>query len=196
MTKLTNFIIILSICLLPVLVEIITDIGFALFVAPLIFAVASFVSAIIWFSLIPFKITDKVKHIFLITLMIPFSVYIGLMNYHNYTPEGCFKRLLLSPIPNSVNFIDYHGFTAMSGGYEVLVFTLSPDHLELILKTENFKPIDLKDVRADSQYSKKIKVAKEYGITTSYMYRTGEESYLLLLVNESKNKAFLYRFRL
>lgn len=196
MTKLNNFLIALSISFLPALVSIITDIGFALFVAPMILTFTSIVSLVIWFSLVPFKIIDKFKHFVLILIMLPLSIYIGVVNIHNYTAAGCFERLLFSPIPSSINFIDYHGFTTMAGGYEVLVFTLSPEHLDHILKTENFKPFSLEYERADSIYNKVIIEANEYGIKTSSMYKSGEDSFLLLLVNESKTKAFLYRFRL
>lgn len=128
--------------------------------------------------------------------MVPLSVYIGITNHHNYTPEGCFERLLFSPVPSSIKFIDYHGITTAPDGYEVLVFTLLPEHLDLIIKTKKFEEFKLNEIRENSEYNKKIIEAKKYGITTPRMYSLENVGYLLLLVNESKNKAFLYSVRI
>jgi len=183
----------------PAAVYSVFDPGFSIFVAPFIYLFTCFCSLVLWFLLKLCKCPERFRDIIVVLSLVLFSVYIGISVHHTYTAAGRFERLLTDPIPKSVRFIDSEGQVGMAGGYEIIVFSISPFDLDNLLQAQNFKPYDLQldDNPLDKQA---VLRARSYKIDPDFTYKSGEESgegsFLMLLANKSKDKVFLYRCRM
>ena len=172
------------------------DPGFPFVIAPTLFLFTCICSLVAWFLLKWFRCPERTRFILVTVGIALWTIYTGIATHHTYTAAGRFERLLVEPVPKSVRFIDSKGAVGMAGGYELIVFTISPPDLDAVLKARDFKPYEL-DLSDQYAFDKRVtSLADGYQIDPVYAYKTGDEgNFLILLTNKTKDKALLYRFR-
>ncbi|MDD5704343.1 MAG: hypothetical protein PHR35_00340 [Kiritimatiellae bacterium] len=195
-TKFKKLLILIALCCVPGAVYSLFDPGFAFFAAPVFFIQAAVCTLVLWFLLKVCRCPEWVRYALIVIGITAWSIHLGVSTHYTYTGAGRFERLLLDPIPESVKIIDDHGYVAMAGGYEIIVFSIDPLDFNKVLANREFKPYEIDPKRTDSLEQKIIDQARGYDIEPVHIYKTGDDSFLLLIANETQNKVFLYRFRL
>ena len=141
----------------------------------------------------------KIKFVLLVLLLVNIvlgAAYLGITTWYGNTAKGRFERLLLDPVPASVKFIDSHGCVSMAGGSEVIVFSIAPHDLDVVLLAGGFKPYGINTASVYSLEHQIALQARACGVEPVHAYKAGDASFLLLLTDAARTKAFLYRFRL
>jgi hypothetical protein len=79
------------------------------------------------------------------------------------TPQAAFKKLITTPIPNSVRTIEEKHFLTMDSSFWVLRFEIERTDLQTMLTSQHFTPIDESQEfkRWDQKSQTTIKIQKE-----------------------------------
>jgi hypothetical protein len=185
-----------AICL-PAVTYGLFDPGFVFFAAPFLLAATGVGSAVVWFVLRLFRCPARVRCGILLFLSLAGSACIGVDLHHTYTAAGRFERLLMAPIPQSVQFIDTRGCVSMAGGYEVVVFSVDPADFDRIVLTCKFEECPKHLWRWGGLEKGVLSDAQKYGISPGLAYKKGElGDFLLLLADPQRTRAYLYRDRM
>jgi hypothetical protein len=84
------------------------------------------------------------KNKYIISIVVAIVLVAGVLAVQHLSnnPRSTFERLVLKPIPNSVQFIEQGKFSAMDSTLVVLHFQISKTDLQALLETQHFAPID------------------------------------------------------
>lgn len=169
--------------------------------APVFVAGGVILAAVLWCGLKRLACPVWKRHGIIIGLNGVVSACLAIWLLLPYTAKGTFERLLIKPVPESVELIGHEGRVHVAGGWEDLTFRISPGGFDEILNSRVFVPYIVNS--ADSHAFEDLEVwaqerAKNYGIEPAVVYKCGTNDYnfLLLFVKPDRSMAYLFRFRM